>query len=308
MTRSSQKITPCLWFDDQAEEAAGFYTSLFGRSRIDAFTHYTEEGFDIHGRPEGTVMTMAFRLDGYRVVALNGGPHFKFTPAISFFVVHETEAEVDKLWEGLSEGGAVLMELGRYPWSEKYGWLSDRYGLSWQVSLGKMADVGQVITPSFLFGGDQCGRAEEAIDLYTSVFDNSSVTGILPFGADESPNREGTVKHAQFTLGGEVFMAMDSAFDHGFSFNEAVSLMIECESQEEVDHFWEALAGGGGEKGVCGWLKDRFGVSWQVVPASLDGMLRDPDTKRAARVTGALLKMKKLDIATLEGAYAGQDS
>jgi predicted 3-demethylubiquinone-9 3-methyltransferase (glyoxalase superfamily) len=305
VNRNFQKITPCLWFDDQAEEAAGFYTSLFGQSRIDAVSRYTAEGFEIHGRPEGTVMTVAFELAGYRFVALNGGPHFSFSPAISFYVVHETEAEVDKLWEGLSDGGAVLMELGKYPWSEKYGWLSDKYGLSWQISLGKIADVGQVITPSLLFVGDQCGRAEEAIDLYTSVFDNSSITGILRFGADEAPNEEGTVKHAQFTLGGEVIMAMDSAFDHGFSFNEAVSLMIECGSQEEVDHFWKTLAEGGGEEGVCGWLKDRFGVSWQVVPASLNPMLRDSDGERAARVTEAMLKMTKLDIGALERAYAG---
>jgi len=125
------KITPFLWFDNKAEEAANFYVSLFKNSRIVGMARYGEEGAEASGRPKGTVMTVPFQLDGQAFVALNGGPQFKFTEAISFVVNCETQEEVDEFWEKLSEGG----EEGQC------GWLKDKYGLSWQVvpsALGKM--------------------------------------------------------------------------------------------------------------------------------------------------------------------------
>lgn len=183
----SQKVVPCLWFDTQAEEAASFYASLFEGSRVGPVTRYGKEGFEIHGRAEGTAMTVDFELAGSRFVGLNGGPLFTFAPAISLFVVRETEAEVDELWRALSEGGSVLMELAEYPWSEKYGWLADRYGLSWQIALGRVAEAGQAITPAFLFVGEQCGRAEEAMNLCTSLFEESGITHIQRAGPTPGP-------------------------------------------------------------------------------------------------------------------------
>jgi predicted 3-demethylubiquinone-9 3-methyltransferase (glyoxalase superfamily) len=300
-----QKIIPNLWFDDRAEEAATFYTSLFDHSRITTITRFHEAGEEVHGQPGGSVATVEFEIAGYRVVALNGGPHFSFTPAISFFVVCESRGEIDELWRRLSEGGEVMMPLEAYDWSERYGWVQDRYGLTWQLSLGELGQVGQKITPSLLFVGDQFGRAEEALELYTSVFADSEVAGILRYQAGEA-GREGTVKHAQFTLGGEVFMVMDGPGEHPFTFNEAVSLIVPCASQVEIDDYWEKLSAGG-DPGAqqCGWLKDRFGVSWQVVPARLYEMLQDPDPERVGRVTQAFLRMKKLDLAELERAYEG---
>jgi predicted 3-demethylubiquinone-9 3-methyltransferase (glyoxalase superfamily) len=126
-----QKITPFLWFDDKAEEAANFYVSIFKNSKIGRVTRYGEEGAEVSGRPEGTAMSVTFQLDGQEFMALNGGPHFKFSEAISFFVNCETQQEVDELWEKLSKSG----EKGRC------GWLKDRYGLSWQIvptALGEM--------------------------------------------------------------------------------------------------------------------------------------------------------------------------
>jgi predicted 3-demethylubiquinone-9 3-methyltransferase (glyoxalase superfamily) len=120
-----QKITPFLWFDGQAEEAANFYTSIFKNSRIVKITHYEEEGAKASGRPEGTVMTVAFQIEGQDFVALNGGPVFKFTEAISFVVNCESQDEVDYYWEKLSRGGDEK--------AQQCGWLKDRYGLSWQV-------------------------------------------------------------------------------------------------------------------------------------------------------------------------------
>lgn len=298
-----QRIVPCLWFDDQAEEAASFYTSLFDDAAVGATTRYGKAGYEMHGRPEGSVMTVEFELAGYEMVALNGGPFFEFTPAVSFFVVCETEAEVDGLWPELSEDGATLMPLERYDWSEKYGWVQDRYGLSWQISLGAPEEVGQKITPSLLFVGDQHGRAEEAVRRYTSVFENSEIAGILRWAAGED-EPEGTVKHARFRLDGESFMAMDSALDHGFTFNEAISFLVKCGSQEEVDYYWDELGRGGDPAAQqCGWLADEFGVSWQVSPTVLHEMLLDPDAATVARVTEAFLQMKKFDISALEEAY-----
>lgn len=161
-----QRITPCLWFDDQAEEAAKFYTAIFKNSSIGRIARYGEVGFEIHGRVAGTVLTVEFELDGHTFTALNGGPIFKF--------------------------------------------------------------------------------------------------------------------------------------------NEAVSFQINCETQEEVDYYWQRLTEGGDEKAQqCGWLKDKYGVSWQVVPTALTEMINDPDYEKSQRAMAALLQMRKLDIEALRRAYAG---
>lgn len=299
-----QKIIPHLWFDSEAEEAIQFYTSLFPGSTTGKTTRYGKEGFEIHGQPEGKVMIVEFKLGGYEFIGLNAGPLFKFNPSISFFVVCETEEETNKLWENLSDGGSVLMPLDRYDWSGKYGWVQDRYGISWQLSLGKLEDVGQRITPSLMYVGDQAGRAEEAVNLYTSIFKNSEVDGISRYTGNEGPDKEGTVNHAQFSLNGEKFMVMDSAMEHRFTFNEAISLLVNCTTQEEVDYFWEKLSEGG-EEGPCGWVKDKFGVSWQISPVRLSEMLADEDPAKVGRVTNAFLHMKKFDIQKLEEAFTG---
>jgi predicted 3-demethylubiquinone-9 3-methyltransferase (glyoxalase superfamily) len=165
MAVSVQKITPCLWFDSDGEEAAKFYVSIFKNSKLGRISRYTKEGFEIHGRKAGSVMTVEFELEGMKFVALNGGPHFKFTEAVSFQVL--------------------------------------------------------------------------------------------------------------------------------------------CETQEEIDSFWKKLSAGG-EEGPCGWLKDKFGLSWQIVPKALPEMLQDPDTGKQERVTKAFLQMKKFDLAQLERAYQGK--
>ena len=164
--RVIQKITPCLWFDDQAEEAVEFYTAIFRNSKIVEVARYGEAGREIHGKPAGTVMTVAFELEGQAFTALNGGPMFKF--------------------------------------------------------------------------------------------------------------------------------------------NEAISFQVSCKTQEEVDHYWERLSAGGDEQAQqCGWLKDKYGVSWQIVPGVLVEMITDPDSAKSQRVMGAMLQMKKIDIDGLRRAYAG---
>ena len=305
MTKPVQKITPNLWFDRQAEEAANLYVSIFKNSRIGDIVRAGKAGFEIHGLPDGTVMTVAFEIEGCRFVAINGGPLFKFTPAISFLVACRTKEEVDALWEKLAAGGSALMELGAYPFSERYGWVQDGYGLSWQVMAMGDREIRRKIVPTLMFVGEQAGKAEEAIRFYASLFKDAGIGDIMRYGKGEEPDKEGTIKHAGFTLENQEFAAMDSAYEHKFGFNEAISLMIGCETQKEIDEFWEKLISGGGQEGVCGWLKDRFGVSWQVTPTILDEMMRDPDKDKVARVTDAFLKMKKFDIEELKKAYKG---
>ena len=288
-----QKITPFLWFNTEAEEAARFYTSLFRNSGIGTVRRYGDAG----PGPKGSVMTLSFRLDGLELMALNGGPMFTFTPALSFFVSLESEKEIDALWDNLSKNGKVLMELGRYPFSGKFGWVQDRFGLSWQVNLGKRT---QRVTPFLMYVG-QHGKAEEAMQFYTSLFRNSGASFVSRFEKGE-PGAVGTVKHAVFSLAGQEFMAMDSNRDHAFTFNEAVSLFVNCETQQEVDDLWEKLSAGG-VKSQCGWLKDRYGVSWQIVPTALGRLLGDPDPARSKRVMMAMLQMSKIDVALLEQAY-----
>ena len=306
MTNIKQKITPNLWFDRQAEEAAKFYTSIFKNSMVGKIIRASKAGFEIHGLSEGTVMTIEFEIEGQKFIALNGGPLFKFTPAVSFLVACNMKEEVDAIWEKLSEGGTALMELGEYPFSEKYGWTQDMYGLSLQVMFMGDRKMKQKITPTLMFVGEQCGKAEVAINFYASVFKNAEIGNILRYGKGEEPDKEGTIKHAAFTLENQEFAAMDSAHKHNFTFNEAISFMVECKTQEEIDYYWEKLTADGGQEGVCGWLKDKFGVSWQVTPAGLDEMLRDRDKEKVERVTNAFLKMKKFDIGELKKAYEGR--
>ncbi len=299
----NKKITPNLWFDRQAEGAAKFYTSVFKNSRIGRIIRASKAGFEIHGLREGTVMTIEFEIEGQKFIGINGGPLFKFTPAVSFLVACDTKEEVDAIWGKLSEGGAALMELGEYPFSEKYGWTQDRYGLSWQVMFFGGNKMKQKITPTLMFVGEQCGKAEAAIHFYTSVFNNAEIGDILLYGKGEEPDKEGTIKHADFMLENQGFAAMDSARKHDFNFNEAISFMVECKTQEEIDYYWEKLTADGGQESVCGWLKDKFGVSWQVAPTVLGDMLQDHDKEKVERVTNAFLRMKKFDIEELKKAW-----
>ncbi|MFZ3384683.1 MAG: VOC family protein [Candidatus Methanoperedens sp.] len=305
MATIRQKITPNLWFDRQAEEAGKFYVSAFKNSRVGRITRASKAGFEIHGLPEGTVMTIEFEIEGQKFIAINGGPLFKFTPAVSFLVACNTKEEVDAIWEKLSEGGTALMELGEYPFSERYGWTQDRYGLSWQVMFMGDRKMKQKITPTLMFVGEHCGKAEAAINFYTSVFNNTEIGDILRYGKGEEPDKEGTIKHAAFKLENQGFAAMDSAHKHDFTFNEAISFMVECKTQEEIDYYWEKLTADGGQESMCGWLKDKFGVSWQVTPTALGEMLQDHDKEKVERVTNTFLKMKKFDIGELRKAYEG---
>jgi predicted 3-demethylubiquinone-9 3-methyltransferase (glyoxalase superfamily) len=197
-----------------------------------------------------------------------------------------------------------MMDLGEYPYSKRYGWLADKYGLSWQV-IAVDTPIKQVITPTIMYVGAVAGRCEEAIKFYTSVFHNSRIGELFRYEKGQGPDKEGTIAHGPFVLEGQEFAAMDSAYPHEFSLNEAISFIVNCKDQAEVDYFWGKLSAVP-EAEQCGWLKDKFGLSWQVVPTVMGELLRTKDATKLARVTEAFLKMKKFDIAALERAAEGK--
>ena len=291
------RITPHLWYDKEAVEAAEFYVSTFRDSKVTDVTTITDT-------PSGDCDIVSFDLIGQPFQAISAGPLFKFTPAISFLVRCSTPEEVDEVWSKLSKGGEELMPLGSYPFSERFGWTTDRYGLSWQLMHDATGEIDQAIVPTLMFVGDVCGQAEEAFNHYTSVFPNSAVEHVQRYGEGEDPEKPGTVRHLYSDLDGYKVAGMDSAQNHEFGFNEAISLMVSCADQEEIDHYWEGLSAVP-ESEQCGWLKDRFGVSWQIVPADLDKYLSQGTEEQISRVTQAFLQMKKFDLAELQAAYEG---
>ena len=293
-----QGITPHLWFDKEAVEAAELYSETFPDSKV---TNVSV----IRDTPSGDCDIVSFELMGQPFQAISAGPLFRFTPAISFLVRCTSRDQVDSLWSTLSEGGSPLMELGSYPFSDRYGWTDDRYGLSWQLMLDE-GEIEQPIVPTLMFVGDVCGKAEEAVEHYTSIFPDSKVGHIMRYGEGAEPDRPGTVQHVGFSLAGQDLAAMDSALEHDFGFNEAVSLMVYCDTQDEIDHYWQLSAVSEAEQ--CGWLRDRFGVSWQVVPTALDELLSKGTKEQIDRVTQAFLQMRKFDIGVLHRAAEGTAS
>lgn len=292
-----QKILPHIWFDTEAKEAAAFYVTLFSDSQMKSVT-------TLKDTPSGDSDIVSFTLAGQDFMAISAGPIFQLNPSISFFVVFDSESEIQTVWDKLVEGAKVLMPYDTYPWAHKYGWLQDKYGLSWQLSMSEHHQLEQKITPMLMYTGSVAGKTQEAIEYYTHVFPHSSTEMVVPYTEGEG-DQAGFIKHSRFTLCGANFMAMDSSAPHDFTFNEALSFVVNCDTQEEIDRYWEMLSAVP-ESEQCGWLKDKFGVSWQIVPAAMQKMMSESTPEQRARVTQAFLKMKKMDIQALEEAYDHQ--
>ena len=308
-----QKISPCLWFDMNCEEAINFYVSTFKNSRITSIQRYPTD-MQVGPVPNmgGKIIAAMFELDGYAFIALDGGPMFKLNPSVSMMLNFDpsldpnASANLDAMWAKLSEGGKVLMEVGEYPFSKRYGWVQDRFGMSWQLILTKPeGEPRPSIIPSMVFIGENAGKAEEALKRYVSIFKDSKMGNVARRPTDQGPDKEGTALFAEAMLAGQWFAAMDSAYKHEFAFNEAVSFTVDCADQAEVDYFWDKLTADGGEESQCGWLKDKYGMSWQIVPKRLGELLTDPDKGRAERAMKAMLGMKKIIVADLEKAAQG---
>jgi predicted 3-demethylubiquinone-9 3-methyltransferase (glyoxalase superfamily) len=307
-----QKIIPHLWFDKEAKEAARFYTSVFPKSKIINTSL-------LRNTPSGDCDVVSFELWNHKFMAISAGPYFKFNPSISFIVNFDpllfgsfpdrdkaVRQQIDTAWDQLIDGGSVLMEIGEYPFSKRYGWVMDKYGLSWQLMLtNPEGEPRPPIIPSMLFVKSKCGKAEEAINFYLSVFKNAKAGSLHRYPAGMEPDKEGTIMFADFMLENSWFAAMDSAREHNFDFNEAVSFLVSCADQAEIDYYWQKLSSIS-EAEQCGWLKDKYGVSWQITPTTMEEMMANGSQEQIDRLTQAFMPMKKLDIAKLKEAYEGK--
>lgn len=312
-----QKITPNLWFNGNADEAVAYYVSIFPDSKILEKSYYPNsraEGLaDFQLGLAGQVLTVDFELGQQPFVAINAGPEFAFNPSISFMVNFDPSRDdqarlhLDDLWQKLSEGGQTLMLLAAYPFCPRYGWVMDRYGLTWQLILTNPAgEPRPFIIPSLLFAGDQENRAEEAIRYYVDVFqqaeashlhntpqDSQLVTqvgNLARYTEQTGPAHAGALMFGECQLAGQWFAVMDSGVEQSFTFNEAVSLSISCKDQAEIDYFWGKLSKDP-QFEQCGWCKDQFGVSWQIVPENIADLMAKPDAY------AHMMDMKKLVIA-----------
>jgi predicted 3-demethylubiquinone-9 3-methyltransferase (glyoxalase superfamily) len=300
-----QKIIPHLWFDKEAKEAAAFYVSAFGNGS--EVTHTST----LHNTPSGDCDIVSFELAGFAFMAISAGPYFKLNPSISFMVNFDPSKDpqarehLDALWAKLSDGGQALMPLDKYPFSERYGWICDKYGVSWQLILTKPeGEPRPFIIPSLMFTGNNTGKADEAIDFYVSMFKDSKRGITAPYPPGASPEPAAKLMFADFMLEGQWFAAMDSGHMHKFGFSEALSLLISCKDQQEIDYYWKLSAVPESEQ--CGWLKDKYGVSWQVSPAMMQEVMQSGDQAAIDRVTKAFLPMKKFDLEALKKAYEGK--
>lgn len=311
MASIKQRIVPHLWYDKEAKEAAEFYASIFPNSKVTNVT-------TLHDTPSSDADIVSFELWSQKFMGISAGPIFKFNPSVSFMVnfdplsfepspsrEKDAREKLDEVWEKLSEGGTALMPIDEYPFSKRFGWIQDRYGLSWQLILtNPEGDPRPPILPYLMFVGENCGRAEEAITFYLSVFRNSRQGSLTRYGAGQEPDKEGTIMFADFMLEDKWFAVSESAHEHNFAFNEAISFMVYCDNQDEIDTYWEKLSAVP-EAEQCGWLKDKFGLSWQIVPSGMDEMMRSGTEQQIARLTQAFLPMKKFDLAALQREYDG---
>lgn len=283
METIANQIYPCLTLKGKVAEAADFYLDSFGDGKITQTSPYV----------------IMIQLSGQNFMLLNDGPSSLPNASMSFMVLSETAEETETYWDKLIVEGKVFMPLESYPWSSKYGWVQDKYGVSWQVFTGSKADTPQKFSPTLMFTGANAGKAEEAVHFYTELFPSSAIEGVLKY-AEGDGDKPGYVKHAQFKIKDFVAMAMDSSADHNFAFVDALSLVVQCEDQVEIDTYWDALTANGGKEVQCGWLMDKYGVSWQIIPKNLGTLMSNPE--KGQRAMQALFKMKKLIIADLEQA------
>jgi predicted 3-demethylubiquinone-9 3-methyltransferase (glyoxalase superfamily) len=302
-----QKIVPHFWFDTEAEEAAEFYCQVFPDSKI-------INKAKILDTPSGDCDFVTFNLSGHDFMAISAGPDFKINPSISFLLNFDPSRDANAteslkaLWDKLADGGTPLMPLQEYPFSKLYGWIQDRFGVTWQLMLTDPAgEPRPFITPSLMFSQDNTNKAEEAIKFYVETFKNAKPGTLARYPEDSGPAKKGSVMYGDFMIENQWHAAMDSGVEQPFTFNEAVSLLVNCDTQEEIDYYSDKLSAVP-EAEQCGWVKDKYGVSWQLSPTVMNDMFRNGTREQIDRATQAFLKMKRLDIAAIEEAYHGSDT
>lgn len=291
------QIIPHLWFDHQVQEAVALYSAHLPHSKINFVTK-------LDGTPSGDVAVLDFTLMQKPFQAINGGPYFTFNEAISLMVGLPTAEAVENLYKILSPGGQVLMPLQEYPFSERYAWFTDCYGLHWQLMVDTAQDERRHLRPVLLFGAHQCGLAEAAMNYYATVFPEAQKGAISYYAPGEAQSPSAKINYAELRIGDFDLVLMDHGYGGANSFNEAISFIVLCKNQAEIDAYWDQLSHDPNAE-QCGWLKDRFGVSWQIVPENMQFYMQGPK-EAVARVTEAFLGMKKFDLRALEAAYRGE--
>ena len=280
-----QRIIPAIWCDGTADEAARFYADVF------------REGSVVEQAP-GLAATVS--IHGFGLSLINGGDQYAPNPSIScilnfdpllFGGEDQARTYLDELYERLSTGG-VLMELGEYPFSPRYAWVRDRFGMTWQLMLTDPAgEPRPFILPSFMFGGPNHANAEEATEAWIALFDDARRGALRRYG-EAGPMEAGVVMFTDFTLRGTWMAAMDSGASQDLTFTRGVSMIVSCRDQEEIDRYWAGLSAVP-EAEHCGWCIDRWGVSWQVVPHNIAELMADAATREK------LLHMGKIDLTGL---------
>lgn len=246
-----------------------------------------------------TTMVISIEIEGQKLMFLNGGPQFRPNQTLSLMLMCDSHEEVQNYYHRLSENGKVMMEIDTYPWSEKYAWVEDQFGISWQLFFTS-EKAKQKFSPTMMFTGNNAGKCRQAIRFYTEIFPNSNIESIMEYQEGQG-EPAGNIAHSQFQIDDYTMMAMDSSHDHNAQFSEGISMVIMTDSQEETDFYWSKLTENG-EESRCGWLKDQYGFSWQITPKRLIELTNTdhPETNRKA--FDAMLKMKKIIIKDIENA------
>ena len=303
-----QKIVANIWNTRRAEEAGNFYAAAFPGASTEVESRYPETGLlDFQRDFAGAPLTVGVDIPDPKGHAthlslINAGDEFSPNPSISFMLNYDpalfggedaARASLDAAWSELGVGGKVLMPLDAYPFSPRYGWVEDRFGVSWQLVLGDgTGDPRPFVMPTLMFGGTAQNRAAEALAFYTSVFEDAAPGGSFPYGEPTGPATADALMFGEFRIGEQWFSVMDSGVEQDFSFSCGVSLEVRCADQAEIDRYWDALTAVP-EAEQCGWLADKFGVSWQIVPANIGELMEHEGAFER------MLPMKKLVIADL---------
>lgn len=291
-----QRIVPNVWCQGNAADVGEFYSAVLPKTSSEVTMSYPVEDLpDFQREFAGQPLVVDVTVGGYQIRLINAGNEFRPNPALSFILnmdpsaldggEDEARTRIHSIWKAFADGGEVRMALGEYPHSKLYGWVEDRFGVNWQLMLADpAADPRPMLMPQFLFTGPSA-QAQQAIDLYAGLFPDSA-TGMTV------PQPEGGILFAEFELAGQWFSAMDGGTDHDFTFTPGLSLEFSCADQGEIDKMWEALSNVP-EAEQCGWLVDRFGVSWQIVPQHMGELMKNPGAYQR------MLNMKKIIIAEL---------
>ncbi len=295
----SQKIACMLWFENQAEKAVEYYIELFPNSKIGFKTYQSSKDYQHIHNHEKELLTIEFWLDGFHFIALNGGPKYSVNPSVSFYAAYENEFFIDEIWAKLADQGTVLLPFENHELSSKYGKLIDRFDVTWHFALAERKDIREDrITPYLTFINQQHGKASEAVDYYVSIFKNAARNESIYYTENDSPEISGNARNIHFTLENQHFMAMDSSIFHLYDFCEAVSFIIFCDNQEEIDYYQDKLCEGG-EAQTGGWLKDRYGLSWQVIPKMFFEILYLQNPVLSQEILKAVMNMKKFSLTEL---------